>query len=53
MHCLASALSCFYFAYTWPNSTGIYFLQLVLDDMKLLGWLKCTECANAAKKARK
>ena len=28
-------------------------LQLLLDDIKLLGWLKCADCANAAKKARK
>jgi hypothetical protein len=27
-------------------------LQLQLDDAKLLGWLKCLDCANAAKKAR-
>jgi hypothetical protein len=26
--------------------------QLLLDDMKLLGWLKCADCAHAAKKAR-
>ncbi len=27
-------------------------LQLHLNDAKLLGWLRCSDCANAAKKAR-